>query len=74
MNPTETTFASLCLATQSARTWYRRGIIEADSVKHLIHIASYAPLPSLRAAARRVCGEVGCSHMIVAGERRGAAG
>ena len=60
---------SFWLAARAARTWHRRGIIEGNAVKHLIDIATYAS-PALRAAARRVVGEVGCSHMIVAGERR----
>lgn len=73
MSPTETTFLSLCFAVQAARMWHRRGVIDYDSTRHLIHIATHAALPCLRAAARRVCGEVGCGHMIAAGERRGVA-
>lgn len=71
MDPTPTSY---WLAAQTARMWHRRGVIDYDSARHLIHIATYAALPCLRAAARRVCGEVGCSHMIAAGERRGTAG
>ena len=68
MDPTPTSY---WLAAQTALAWHRRGIIEADSVNHLIHIATYAS-PCLRAAARRVVAYVGCGHMV--GERRGAVG
>ncbi len=63
------TLISYWLAAQTALACHRRGLIEADTVKHLIHIANYAS-PRLRAAARRVVAQVGCGHMV--GERRGA--
>ena len=67
MDPTPTSF---WLAAQAVRYWHARGAIEYDSMIQLINIATYAS-PALRGAARRVVGEVGCAHMIEAGERRG---
>ncbi len=70
MNPLPNSFWE---AARAAHKWHLRGIIDADSVQFLIHMATHASAP-YRKAARRVVGEVGCGHMIAAGERRGAVG
>ena len=44
---------SYWLAAQAAYMWHRRGMVDHDSTCQLIHIAAYAALPGLRAAARR---------------------
>ncbi len=66
MDPTANSFFA---AKRAALAGHRRGIIDADSVQFLIHMATHASAP-YRRAARRVVGEVGCGHMIAAGERR----
>ena len=70
----DATLTSYWHAAQAARAWQRGGIIDGDSVSQLIHIATHAALPGLRAAARRTVSEMNCGHMIAAGERRGMVG
>ena len=52
------TFMSYLLAARTIRYWYARGAIQADSLCQLIHIATYAALPCIRKAARRVNTEI----------------
>ena len=65
-------YMSYCLSTRAAFAGYRRGVIEANAVQQLIHIAAMVAWPRLAQAARQVVCDVNCRHML--GERRGAAG
>ncbi len=65
-------YLSYCLNTRAAFEGHRRGIIEANAVQQLIHIAAMVAWPRLAHAARQAVQDCGCGHML--GERRGAAG
>ncbi len=65
-------FVSYCLATRAAFEGYRRGVIEASAVQHLLDMAAEVAWPRLASAARQAVCDVDCGHMV--GERRGPGG
>lgn len=60
MNPTPNSFFA---AKRAALAGHRRGVIDADAVQFLIHMAIHASAPYHK-AARRVVGECECGHVM----------